>query len=96
MSRPDKPNRHLLAKLKKLDKLARATAKLSVEIFGDTISATSVPPTPKPKKPYDVMQMASSVPPTPKPKLESLALIAEGALSIGQGVEEILTQDSES
>jgi len=89
MPSPDKRNRHLKAKLKKLDKLARATAQLSVEVFGDLISASSVPKPPKPKKPAKFMLMASSVPVPPKPKFETLALISDGALTIGQGLEDL-------
>jgi len=96
MPNPDNRNRHLKAKLKKLDKLARATAQLSVEIFGDLVSATSIPKPPKPKKPAKVMLMATSIPVPPKPKFETLALIADGALTIGQGLEDLAADQAEA
>lgn len=85
----DNRNRHLKAKLKKLDKLVRATAQLSVEVFGDLVSASSVPKPPKPKKNAKVMLMASAQPVPPKPKFETLALISDGALTIGMGLEDL-------
>lgn len=78
------------AKLIKLHKLSLQTAKLAVEVFGDVIAGHTVPQPPKPKKSGGIAVFASSVPQPPKPKLESLELIAEGALSIGQGVEELV------
>ena len=82
--------------MKKLDKLARATAKLSVEIFGDLVTGSSIPVPPKPKKPGGmVVFSASSIPVPPKPKFETLALIADGALTIGQGLEDLESDQSE-
>jgi hypothetical protein len=96
MPRPDNYPRNLGAKLKKLDKLARATAELSVEIFGDLVSMGSIPVPPKPKKPAKVMLMATSIPVPPKPKFETLALIADGALTIGQGLEDLAADQVEA
>ena len=93
MPSPDQSSRSLKAKLKKLDKLARATAKLSVEIFGDLVMSSNPVP-PKPKK-GQMLLAASSNPVPPKPKFETLALIADGALTIGQGLEDLESDQSE-
>ena len=96
MPSPEKRSPSLKAKLKKLDKLARETAKLSVEIFGDLVAGNSIPVPPKPKKPAQIMLMsASSIPVPPKPKFETLALIADGALTIGQGLEDLEADQTE-
>ena len=95
MPTSDNRTRNLKAKLKRLDKLARATAQLSVEIFGDLVAAGSIPVPPKPKKPARVMLMAGSIPMPPKPKFETLALIADGALTIGQGLEDLAADQME-
>jgi hypothetical protein len=88
-------SKSLKAKLKKLDKLARATAKLSVEVFGDLITGNSNPVPPKPKNPGPMLLAASSNPVPPKPKFETLALIADGALTIGQGLEDLEAEQTE-
>jgi len=77
------------AKLKRLEALARATARLSAEVFGDLVSMSSVPVPPKPKKSTrgGSMVMMSSVPTPPKPKFEALADLAYGAGVIEQGAE---------
>jgi len=77
------------AKLKRLAALARATARLSAEVFGDLVSMSSVPVPPKPKKGArgKTMLMMSSVPTPPKPKFEALADLAYGAGVIEQGAE---------
>jgi hypothetical protein len=96
MPKPDKRSPSLKAKLKKLDKLARETAKLAVEVFGDLIAGNSIPVPPKPKKPGGmVVYSASSIPVPPKPKLETLALIADGAMAIGEGLEDLEAEQSE-
>ena len=95
MPTSDNRTRNLKAKLKRLDKLARATAQLSVEIFGDLVAAGSIPVPPKPKKPARVMLTAGSIPVPPKPKFETLALIADGALTIGQGLEDLAADQME-
>jgi hypothetical protein len=73
------------SKLKRLDRLARATAKLSLEVFGDIIKGHSIPVPPKPKK-YAALAM-SSIPVPPKPKLEALAELAHGALTIEESAD---------
>jgi hypothetical protein len=95
MPSPDKRAPSLKARLKKLDKLARETAKLAVEIFGELVTGNSNPVPPKPKKPAGMIVMASSNPVPPKPKLETLALIADGAMAIGQGLEDLESEQSE-
>jgi hypothetical protein len=67
------------SKLKRLEKLARATSRLSLEVFRDIITGYSVPVPPKPKKKAGRTMMMSSVPVPPKPKFEALADIAYGA-----------------
>jgi len=71
------------AKLKRLEKLARATAKLAAEVFKDLVTGHSVPVPPKPKK--MAFAMMSSVPVPPKPKFEALAELAYGAGVIEEG-----------
>ena len=70
-------------KLKRLEKLARATSRLSAEVFRDLVSANSVPVPPKPKK--GMFLASSSVPVPPKPKFEALADLAYGAGVIEEG-----------
>jgi hypothetical protein len=82
----DKSSPNVQAKIRRLKKLARETAELSLEIFEDVIKAHSVPVPPKPKKRAGTMLMASSVPIPPKPKFESLADIAHGALTIEESL----------
>jgi len=73
------------AKLRKLKKLARETAELAAEIFGDIVSASSNPKPPKPKKGTAMFLLASN-PVPPKPKLEALADIAHGSLTIEESL----------
>lgn len=75
------------AKLKRLERLARATAKLSLEVFGDYIKAHSIPVPPKPKKLRAVAK--GSIPVPPKPKLEALADLAHGALTIEESADSL-------
>lgn len=74
-----KYSKSLQAKLKKLEKLARETAKLSIEVFEEIITAHSVPVPPKPKMKALAMH---SIPVPPKPKLEALGDLAYGAGTI--------------
>ena len=91
MPRPAKRSNKepIRAKLRRLQNLARATARLSAEVFRDLVSASSVPVPPKPKKSANgnTMVMRSSVPTPPKPKFEALADLAYGAGVIEQGAE---------
>jgi hypothetical protein len=91
MPRPAKRSNKepIKAKLKRLENLARATARLSAEVFRDLVSASSVPVPPKPKKSgqRDTTVMMGSVPVPPKPKFEALADLAYGAGVIEQGAE---------
>jgi hypothetical protein len=93
MPRPSKRSNKepINAKLRRLQKLARATARLSAEVFRDLVSASSVPVPPKPKKSAGgkMMLMTSSVPTPPKPKFEALADLAYGAGVIEQGAEDL-------
>jgi len=93
MPRPAKRSNKepIKAKLKRLEKLARATARLSTEVFRDLVSASSVPVPPKPKKrSRDAgTVMMSSVPTPPKPKFEALADLAYGAGVIEQGAQDL-------
>jgi hypothetical protein len=75
-----KYSKSVQAKLKRLEKLAHETAKLSVEVFEDIILGHSVPVPPKPKK-FSALAM-HSIPVPPKPKLEALADLAYGAGTI--------------
>lgn len=85
MAKPS--SKSIQAKLRELKKLARATSKLSLEIFRDIVVAgNSVPTPPKPKKNSMGMTMMSSVPTPPKPKFEALADIAHGALTIEESL----------
>jgi hypothetical protein len=75
------------AKLKRLERLARATAKLSLEVFGDYIRGKSIPVPPKPKRGKAVAK--GSIPVPPKPKLEALADLAHGALTIEESADSL-------
>jgi len=77
-----KYSKSVQAKLKRLEKLARETAKLSVEVFEEIILAHSVPKPPKPKKRSALEVEVDSIPVPPKPKLEALADLAYGAGTI--------------
>lgn len=78
----------LKAKIRRLKKLARATAELSLEVFGDIVNRNPGGPSPKPKRRGGTVLLASSapVPNPPKPKFESLADIAHGALTIEESL----------
>lgn len=88
MPRPDKSSKKkesTAAKLKRLERLARATAALSLQVFGDIIKGHSIPVPPKPKKLNAVAK--GSIPVPPKPKLEALADLAHGALTIEESAD---------
>ena len=84
-----KNKENVQAKLKRLQKLARETAELSLEIFGDIIKRRPHPAPPRPKSGSGMVMMAvttASDPIPPKPKLEALADIAHGALTIEESL----------
>jgi hypothetical protein len=76
-----KYSKSVQAKLKRLEKLARETAKLSIEVFEDIIleHAGSGSGSPKPKRAAVAMH---SIPVPPKPKIEALGDLAYGAGTI--------------
>lgn len=82
-----KKKENVQAKIKRLRKLARATSRLSAEVFRDLVSASSVPTRPRPKK--GLVLLASSVPTPPRPKFEALADLAYGAGVIEDGATEL-------
>jgi len=88
MPRPAKSSKSVQAKIRELQKLARATAKLSAEVFGDIVSRRRHPAPPKPKS-GGVALMAittASDPVPPHPKLVALAELAHGALTIEEAL----------
>jgi hypothetical protein len=74
-----KYSKSLQAKLKRLEKLARETQKLSIEVFEEIITEHSDPGSSKARRQAMAMH---SIPVPPKPKLEALADIAYGAGTI--------------
>jgi len=82
-----KKKENVQAKIKRLRKLARATSRLSAEVFRDLVSANSVPTPPRPKR--GMVLLASSVPTPPRPKFEALADLAYGAGVIEDGAADL-------
>ena len=78
-----KYSKSVQAKLKRLEKLARETKKLSIEVFEDIIlehsSSGSGSASPKMKRAAVAMH---SIPIPPKPKIEALGDLAYGAGTI--------------